>query len=639
MNQSPSNAALDAGTAVLPPEQPLAMPEQSLREGRLHVPRQDTAPANIGLRRLYVFGTTALMTVLATWMMSQVLLRGGLNVLEGCLLALFVLLFAWVALSFVSSLAGLQALLRGRRKLGIFPDTPLPTLRSRTALLMPTYNEDPRRMMAGLQAIYESVAATGQLDRFDFFVLSDTTRDAIGDAEEQVFANLVQATGGSERLFYRRRASNVGRKAGNIADWVRRFGGGYPQMLILDADSLMTGEVIVRLASAMENHPNVGLIQSLPAVVNGRTAFARMQQFGGRVYGPVMAYGVAWWHGAESNYWGHNAVIRTRAFAEQAGLPELPGRKPFGGHVLSHDFVEAALIRRGGWAAHMVPYMQGSYEEGPPTLTDLLIRDRRWCQGNLQHSKVVATPGLHWINRVHMMIGIGHYFTAPMWAMLMLIGIAIPLIHGGIDLSETLHLRLSPAYYWRGMDQDGVLWVFAVTMAVLLAPKAMGYAAMLTSRSDRIGCGGAFRALLSVLLETVLAALMAPVVMYVQSRGVAEVLAGKDSGWDAQQRDDGSIPLSALLRSYGGLSVFGLVIGAMAYVVSPPLAAWMAPVVIGMALAVPVVAWTSSRRVGDWLRRHRLLCIPEESAPPQVLVRAAELRAAAMRNEPPAGAA
>ena len=623
---------LDAGIAVLPAEHPLPMPEQSLRSGSLHVRRQKTAPANIGLRRLYVFGTTALTTLAATWLMARVLSNGGINVLEGCLLGLFVLLFAWIAMSFVSSLAGLQALLRGRRKLGIYPDTPLPQLRSRTALLMPTYNEDPRRMMAGLQAIYESVAATGQLEHFDFYVLSDTTRDAIGRAEEQVFARLVQATGGAERLYYRRRASNVGRKAGNIADWVRRFGGAYPQMLILDADSLMTGDVIVRLVSAMENHPSVGLIQSLPAVVGGRTAFARMQQFGGRVYGPVMAYGVAWWHGAESNYWGHNAVIRTQAFAEQAGLPELPGRKPFGGHVLSHDFVEAALMRRGGWAAHMVPYLHGSYEEGPPTLTDLLIRDRRWCQGNLQHSKVVTTPGLHWVSRVHMLIGIGHYFTAPMWAMLMLIGIAIPLIHGGIDLAQELHLKISPVHYWRGLDQNGVFWVFLVTMVALLSPKLMGYVAMLTSRKERIGCGGAARAFVSMLLETVLAALMAPVVMYVQSRGVAEVLAGKDSGWDAQQRDDGSISVRDLLRSYGGLSVFGVVMGVAAYVVSPSLAAWMAPVVIGMALAVPVVAWTSSRKAGDWLRRHGLLCIPEESAPPAVLLRAAELRAAALKE-------
>ena len=618
-------SALDAGHATLPPGAPLQMPEQNLRQGQLQVRRQRTAPANIGLRRLYVFGSTAVMTLLATWMMESVLARGGISVLEGCLLGLFVLLFAWISFSFVSTLAGFVASLRRRRKLGITPSGPLPVLHSRTALLMPTYNEDPRRMMAGLQAIYESVAATGQMAQFDFFVLSDTTRDAVGADEEQVFAQLRASQGGASNLFYRRRANNVGRKAGNVADWVRRFGGAYPQMLILDADSLMTGDVIVRLAAAMEAHPDVGLIQSLPAVVNGRTLFARMQQFAGRVYGPVMAYGVAWWHGAESNYWGHNAVIRTQAFADQAGLPALAGRKPFAGHILSHDFVEAALLRRGGWATHMVPYLHGSYEEGPPTLTDLLIRDRRWCQGNLQHSKVVTTAGLHWVSRVHMLIGIGHYFTAPMWAMLLLVGIAIPLVHGGIDLTGGVHLPDTP--YWKGDEQEGIVGLFLLSMALLLAPKAMGYLATLSHRSERLGCGGVLRMAVGIAIESVLAALMAPIVMYVQSRGVAEVLAGKDSGWDAQQRDDGRVRWDDLAHSYGGLSVFGTLMGVLAYAVSPALFWWMSPVIAGMVLAVPLVGLTSSRRAGEWLRGHQLLVIPEEGAPPSVLVRAAQLRA------------
>ena len=619
---------LDAGMAILPSEAPLAMPEQSLREGRLLVRRQRTSPMGIGLRRFYLIGGTAAMTLAATYMMLTVMWTGGISVLEACLLALFVLLFAWVAMSFASAVAGFISVVFGRgRKLGIDPDAPLPVLASRTALLMPTYNEDPRRLLAGLQAIYESVAATGQLDRFDFFVLSDTTRPAIGLAEEREYEALCDRVAGRGRIFYRRRADNTGRKAGNIADWVRRFGGHYPQMLILDADSLMSGDSIVRLVAGMEANADVGLIQSLPAVVNGHTLFARMQQFGGRVYGPIIAYGVAWWHGAESNYWGHNAVIRTRAFADHAGLPALPGRKPFGGHVLSHDFVEAALMRRAGWATHMVPYLQGSYEEGPPTLTDLLIRDRRWCQGNLQHSKVVTAKGLHWISRMHMMIGIGHYFTAPMWAMLMLIGIAIPLTDGGIDLAAKI--PFSPARYWHARGDSGVLWVFAFTMGVLLAPKFLGYLALLFNRSERRACGGAFRAFLSILVETVLAALMAPIVMYLQSRGVAEVLAGKDSGWDAQQRDDGKLTWSALFKGYGGLSLFGLVTAVAAYRVSPSLAAWMAPVAIGMMLAIPVVALTSLRRVGLALLRWGIFAIPEETSPPTVMVRAAELRRAA----------
>jgi membrane glycosyltransferase len=621
----------DAGWALLPAESPLPMPEQTLRQGALKVRRHRTSPRLIGLRRLYIFGGTLGMTAVATRMMWRVLSANGISVLEACLLVLFVGLFAWIALSFASALAGfLTAVFDRGYRLGIDPDKPLPAVHSRTALLMPTYNEDPRRLLAGLQAIYESVAATGQLDRFDFFVLSDTRRADIAAAEEQVFAELRdRVPDGQARLFYRRRGDNTGRKAGNIADWVRRFGGAYPQMLILDADSLMTGDSIV---AGMEHNADVGLIQTLPSVIGGRTLFARMQQFGGRVYGPVIARGVAWWHGAESNYWGHNAIIRTRAFADHAGLPALPGRKPFGGHVLSHDFVEAALMRRGGWAAHMVPYLGGSYEEGPPTLTDLLVRDRRWCQGNLQHGKVVGSRGLHWISRTHMLIGIGHYFTAPMWAMLMLIGIAIPLFQEGIDFNALLHL--SPSVYWRAQDEEQVVRLFAATMAVLLLPKVLGYLAMLLDPVDRRGCGGAIRAFVSMLVETVLAALMAPVVMYVQSRGVAEVLSGRDSGWDAQQRDDGGISWMALIRGYGGLGVFGAFMGVLAWAVSPSLAAWMAPVVIGMVLAIPVVALTSSRGPGAFLHRLGLLDIPEENIPPPVLVRAAQLRREAAEHPP-----
>ena len=628
------NAVHDAGRSILPDEVPMAMPEQTFREGRLQVQRQRTAPRLMPLRRFYILGGTAAMTVSATLMMWKVLAMNGISVLEACLLVLFVALFAWIALSFAGAVAGfLTAVFDRGYKLGIDPDQPLPVVHTRTALLMPTYNEDPRRLLAGLQAIYESVAETGQLAQFDFFVLSDTRREDIGAAEEQAFAELCDAVDGHARLFYRRRGDNSGRKAGNIADWVRRFGGAYPQMLILDADSLMTGDTIVRLVAGMEHNPDVGLIQTLPAVIGGRTLFARMQQFGGRVYGPVIGRGVAWWHGAESNYWGHNAIIRTEAFADNAGLPALPGRQPFGGHVLSHDFVEAALMRRGGWATHMVPYLKGSYEEGPPTLSDMLVRDRRWCQGNLQHAKVVGSKGLHWVSRMHMLIGIGHYFTAPMWGMLMLVGIAIPLFQGGIDFNELLHL--SPGVYWRHQDEEKVIRMFAITMVVLLTPKVLGYVAMLLDRVDRRGCGGGIRAFISMLLETVLAALMAPVVMYVQSRGVAEVLAGKDSGWDAQQRDDGGISWPALIRGYGGLSVFGLFMGVLAYAVSPSLAAWMAPVVIGMVLAIPVVALTSSRSAGTVMHRLRLMEIPEETAPPKVLVRAAQLRQAAAERKLP----
>lgn len=613
--------------AWLPPEAPLEMPVQDLRHGALTNAALPSAPPRMGLRRLLVFGGTALVSLLAAWQMWWLLRGDGISVLEGLLLALFVPLFAWVALSFASAVPGFVQVLRQRRmRLGLSNDGPLPAVSTRTALLVPVYNEDPQRTFAGVQAIVESVQATGQGACFDLFILSDTRRPEVAAAEEEAFLALRERLGDEPGLYYRRRDDNAERKAGNIAGWVRAFGGAFAQMLILDADSLMEGATIVRLAAAMERNPDVGLIQTLPMVVNGNTVFARMQQFSGRVYGPVIAHGVAWWHGAESNYWGHNAMIRTRAFAECAGLPPLEGRAPFGGNVLSHDFVEAALMRRGGWALHMEPALAGSYEEGPPSLTDMLVRDRRWCQGNLQHSLVVPARGLHPVSRLHMLIGIGHYFTAPMWAMLMLVGLSIPLQAG-------LESGYAPLSYWRGVDPSRFLWVFALTMVLLFGPKLLGVAAALADRDTRRGFGGAPRLLAGALLETLLAALMAPVTMYLQSRGVAEVLSGRDSGWDAQRRDDGTLPLAALLSRYGGLTLFGLGAGVVAWLVSPGLAAWMSPVVAGMVLSIPVVALTSAHGAGARLRALRIFATPEELSPPQVLRRAEALRRA---GRPPA---
>lgn len=616
-------AAEAVSAPSLPPEAPLAMPVQSLRSDALANRRLPTTPRGMGWRRFAVIGSAALLTAIAAYQIWWLLRGDGIDVLEGVLLVLFVALFAWIVQAFVGALAGFVLIVSRRRpRLGLSPAAPLPRLSTRTALLMPTYNEEPARLLAGLQAIFESVAATGQGDRFDFFVLSDTRDPAIQAAEAREFAALRQRIGADARVFYRLRDDNRERKAGNIADWVRRWGAAYPQFLILDADSLMSGETLVRLAGAIERHDDVALIQTLPVIVNGSTLFARMQQFAGRVYGPVIAYGVAWWHGAESNYWGHNAIIRTRAFAAHAGLPELRGRPPFAGTVLSHDFVEAALLRRGGWALHMVPGLGGSFEEGPPSLTDMLLRDRRWCQGNLQHGAVLPARGLHWVSRWHMLIGIGHYFTAPMWAMLMLVGLAIPLEHAGFAAAG-----FAPASYWKEQDPQRFIWVFVLTMSMLLAPKLLGWIATVCNRDLRRGCGGALRAFVGMLLETLLAALMAPVTMYVQSRGVAEVLAGKDSGWEAQRRDDATRTLSRLLYRYGGLTLVGVIAGVAAYLVSPGLAAWMAPVILGLVLAIPIVVLTSSRPLGQWLRRHGIFCTPEELAPPEVLVRATALRA------------
>lgn len=604
----------------LPPESPLAMSKQELQGARRDRGEAEVALNSLAFRRACIFAGTAAMTAAGGYEMYEVLQVGGVTALEWMVLVLFVLLFAWIAFSFMSALAGFAVLLfRSKDSLGIDPDAPLSPIGSRNAMLLPTYNEDPYRIIARLRAMHESVDQSGHGSRFDWFVLSDTTDPSVWIAEEKCFLRLRRDLAASN-IYYRHRTENTARKSGNIEDWIRRFGAGYDHMIILDADSLMTGDTIVRLVSAMQAHPGVALIQTLPIVVNARTLFARLQQFSGRLYGPLIAAGIAWWHGSEGNYWGHNAIIRVRAFAQDAGLPDLKGRKPFGGHILSHDFVEAALMRRGGWAIRMAPALGGSFEECPPSLLDFAARDRRWCQGNLQHLAVLPARGLHWVSRLHLLTGIGSYLTAPLWLLFLVLGILISL--------QAQFVR--PEYFPKGFSlfpkwpaQDPILaaWVFAGTMGLLIVPKLLAFVLLGTQAQNRRQFGGGMRVFSGLVVETFLSGLIAPVMMIFQSAAVGEILLGRDAGWQVQRRDDGELPREELIRKYALPTVFGVAMAASAYAVSLPLLLWMAPVIIGLVLSVPI-AMLSSRVPGSY---SGLFGTPEQTAPPQVLVRANEL--------------
>lgn len=580
-------------------------------------------------RRACILAGTVLLTLAGCYEMYQVLQVGGVTILEWMILVLFVLLFAWIAFSFTSAIAGFFVLLfRRKDELGIDASAALPAIESRTAMLLPTYNEDPYRVLARLRAICESVEETGYAGQFDWFVLSDTTDPAIWIAEEKCFLQLRHEAGPAARIFYRHRPENTARKSGNIEDWVRRFGSDYECMLILDADSLMTGDTIVRLVATMEQHRHVALIQTLPIVVNARTLFARWQQFAGRLYGPLIAAGIAWWHGSEGNYWGHNAIIRVSAFARYAALPELRGRKPFGGHILSHDFIEAAFMRRGGWAIHMAPTLGGSYEECPPSLLDFAARDRRWCQGNLQHLAVLPSRGLHWVSRLHLLTGIGSYLTAPLWFIFLGLGILVSL--------QAQFVR--PEYFPKGFSlfptwpaQDPILaaWVFVATMGMLILPKLLAYIVMLTRRDERRKFGGGFRALAGIVAETFLSGLTAPVMMVFQSSAVGEILLGRDAGWQVQRRDDGVVSRKETLRKYSVPTFFGVAMAISAYAVSLPLLLWMMPVILGLLLAIPLATLSSSASEGA---ASSLFKTPEETSPPQVMLRANELANASHRT-------
>ncbi len=604
---------------VLPPEAPLSMPAQDLRRRPAphHVPPGDLAATFI---RLAVLVSTLALTGLFTHEMYAVLSVAGMTSVEWVMLVLFIVNVAWIALSAVSTIAGFAAL--GRRPSSWPADGgPTPMPKSRTAILIPAYNEDPSRVFAAAAATAEGLAAAGALDLFDVYVLADTTDPDVWVAEEVAYRGVLRRKAPRCRIFYRRRRKNTERKAGNVADWVRRSGAAYPFFICLDADSLMEVDTLLRLAATIEANPDLGLLQTVPMLANRNTVFARLQQFAGRVYGRVIAAGLASWTRSEGNYWGHNAIIRTRAFADAAGLPHLRGRPPFGGHILSHDFVEAALMRRAGWQIQMAPTLDGSYEESPPTLIDLAQRDRRWCQGNLQHSKVIGARGLHWISRVHLGMGIMSYLASPIWLMFLLAGLVLALqAHFIRPEYFTKEFQLFPT--WPVIDSQRAIGLFIATMLLLFTPKFLGLAYALTDAKRRAAIGGAWKGTLSVLVESFISAFIAPILMAIQSAAVFEILIGRDSGWNPQRRDDGSMPVKDVARRHAMHTAFGVVLGVSAWLVSPQLLAWMSPAVIGLVLAIPASLFVSRRDVGLWMRRKGLMMTPEELERPAILTAA-----------------
>ena len=410
-----------AALAAMPAESPVAMPIQSLAhfdKRSARKPHEHARNWGTFFSRLCVFGGGLALTAYGANEMFGVINVGALTVLKWLLLILFVINFSWIALSFCAALAGtIWMLSAGRRRPG-----PLRPLRARTAVVMPVFNETPARVMSAMQAMIEDVSQSGHGAHFDWFLLSDTTNPGIWIEEERAFVSLRERVGGGARIFYRHRPKNTARKTGNIADFVTRWGGAYEHMLVLDADSLMSAETILRLTEAMEYDPDAAIIQSPPLIINRNTLLARLQQFAARFQGPIVSAGLQAWSGVNGNYWGHNAIIRMNAFAGHCGLPELRGRPPFGGHIMSHDFIEAALLRRAGYSVYMLPALSGSYEESPPSLIDLAIRDRRWCQGNLQHIRVIFAKGFTLQTRQHIAQGIMSYLASPFWLAQLLVG-------------------------------------------------------------------------------------------------------------------------------------------------------------------------------------------------------------------------
>jgi membrane glycosyltransferase len=526
---------------------------------------------------------------------------------------LFFLLFAWVSWGAWTAVAGFVLL---RRRPSGTPPPPAITHRTgegRTAILCPICDEDTDRVFAGLAAIHRSLAGTGRLGAFDFYVLSDSRDPAVWIEEETAWVRL-RKTIGHNHLYYRRRRAPAGGKAENIADFCRRWGKLYQYMVVLDADSVMSGSTIVRLVEMMDAHPGVGVIQTLPILVNKRSLFARMGQFASRLYGPMFAAGLHYWQLGDGVYWGHNAIVRVEPFIANCALPRLPGTSPLSGQIMSHDFVEAALIRRAGWTIWLAYDLEGSYEELPPTIPDYLKRDRRWCRGNLQHGRLLWLPGLSAGHRLHFLFGICAYTMAPLW-MLFLAGEMVTAAasreaDGWSLLSPT---ATSPHVGW-------AIVLLVMIAAMLFVPKALALTLVLMRADSARLFGGRARCLVSALLEIVLSALVAPIVMVSYSWFVISVLAGARVRWSSQSRSDHALAWREASRCQAGLTAAGIVWGiAAACIRFPVTVTWLTPVLVSLLMSIPITAYSSSAPMGDLARRWRLFLTPEELKPPDVL--------------------
>jgi len=549
--------------------------------------------------------------------MAAILPHHGLNNLERVVAVVFGVLFSWISVGFWEAMAGIWTLLRGRDRYAITQASEDSATswssEARASLIMPIYNEDVDRVFARIRSMYESLERTGKGCSFDIFVLSDTTDPDTWVAEEIAWAELCTSLGASNRIFYRRRRINRKRKSGNIADFCRRWGRSYRYMIVLDADSVMTGASLVRLVETMEQHPNVGIIQTCPMAVNSESLLARVQQFSNQLYSPTFSAGLHFLQLGDSHYWGHNAIIRVEPFMKHCSLPKLSGSPPLGGEILSHDFVEAALMRRAGWEVWLAYDLGGSYEELPPTLITELTRDRRWCQGNLQHIRLIFARGLSPAHRVLFMNGIMAYGSALLWFFFLTFSTVVA-ISEAFRIPDYFPVEHALFPTWPVWHFKWALTLLGTTAILLFLPKFGSLIAMIIKgRSKHFG--GGFRLVVSSLAEIVISTLFAPVRMLFHTKFVAMTLLGWKVGWDPQQRSESGIRWREALRLHGSGMVLAALWAMVLYVYDRSFFWWNVPVFGPIILSVPLTVWTSRTSIGGFCRKIGLFLTPEEVDP------------------------
>ena len=560
----------------------------------------------LGRRRLIMVTLNVLTYFGLLWGVGSVLAAGGWTLVDMVMMVAFAIGSPWTVLGFWNSVIGLWLLHGARDPIAqVAPfakaadiETPLAI---RTAILMTLRNEDPTRAFLRLKTVKESLDATGQGDKFSYFILSDTNKPDVGAAEEAAAEAWRKTLADPDQVIYRRRSENTGYKAGNVRDFCERWGAEYELMLPLDADSLMSGEAIVRLVRIMQAHPRLGILQSLVVGMPSESAFARIFQFGMRHGMRSYTMGQAWWDGECGPFWGHNALVRIKPFAEQCHLPVLPGKPPLGGHVLSHDQVEATLMRRAGYEVRVLPEERGSWEENPPTMLDFIQRDVRWCQGNMQYVKLLDLPGLLPMSRFQLV-----------WAILMFLGIP----------AWTLMIGLLPVAAWEAQsiaDYPASLAIalYIAFFTMYLSPKLAGLADAVLTRGGMARYGGALRFAASAIIELVFSFLQGAVSTIRTSIFMIGLLFGKSVTWSGQSRDAYGISWRTALSALWPQLAFGIVVCGALAIISPTVLLWSLPLTAGYLLSVPFGVITANPALGRAMKSAGLCGIPEDFDPPK----------------------
>ena len=562
------------------------------------------------VRRRVLMALIALSTVLATTVLAYSQPTYEHPLLQWMQIGLFALLFAWVSAGCITAVMGFWVLVKGDQHAlskNTASNRPL-SASARTAVIMPICNEDVSTVFAGLRATCESLATTGADRLFDVFILSDSSDPAVRAAEVAAWSEL-RGTLNSDRIFYRWRQRRIKRKAGNVADFCRRWGRNYRYMVVLDADSVMSGDCLVTLVRLMETHPTAGILQTAPQGCGLNTVHARGQQFSSRVTGRLFTAGMQYWQLGEAHYWGHNAIIRVEPFMKHCALAPLEGEGGLSGEIMSHDFVEAALMRRAGYHVWLVPDLVGSYEQQPPHILAELQRDRRWCQGNLQNARLIAEPGLHAVHRGMLVTGAMAYLSAPLWLVYVALGAMLWLVGGNVFFTPEGDLTI------------GVMGLWASTIAMLVLPRLLGVTAVVMKDEQRF-YGGTSKLVKSAFIEAGLSAMQAPLRMVAHSIFVIGALTGLKLDWKSPPREATDVSWREATQRFAGAGAAVLVIAAVLALLHPPALIWLLPVGLPLLLAIPFTVITSRTGLGEKVRQAELLLVPEESWSPSVLRRA-----------------